>query len=60
MVEGGAEILKLFLDAGFADETRVEVAPVLIGKGVRAPRFSGGLADPDFPAPNTLLDAKRP
>lgn len=59
MVEGGATMLKLFIDAGLADETRVEIADTCLGEGIPAPRFAGGLADPDFPAPNTILNCSK-
>jgi diaminohydroxyphosphoribosylaminopyrimidine deaminase/5-amino-6-(5-phosphoribosylamino)uracil reductase len=41
MVEGGAETLKSFIDAGLWDEARVETAPVKLGQGVKAPRLVG-------------------
>ena len=37
MVEGGAELLESFLDAGLWDEAWVETAPVVLGAGVKAP-----------------------
>lgn len=55
MVEGGPTTLNLFIDAGLVDETRVEIAPVRLSGGLKAPRFSGGLADRDFPEEVTLL-----
>lgn len=55
MVEGGPTILNAFLEADLADETRVEIADRRLGRGLEAPRFRGGTADPDFPAGNTLL-----
>lgn len=41
MVEGGAETLQNFIDAGLWDEARVETAPVELGQGVKAPRLVG-------------------
>ena len=43
MVEGGAELLENFLDAGLWDEAWVETAPVALGAGVKAPVVSGVL-----------------
>lgn len=43
MVEGGAELLGSFLDAGLWDEAWVETAPVALGTGVKAPVVSGVL-----------------
>ena len=37
MVEGGAEVLHRFIEAGLWDEIRVETAPVVLGAGVKAP-----------------------
>jgi 5-amino-6-(5-phosphoribosylamino)uracil reductase len=38
MVEGGAEILTQFLSAGLADELRLALAPLFVGRE-DAPRF---------------------
>jgi diaminohydroxyphosphoribosylaminopyrimidine deaminase/5-amino-6-(5-phosphoribosylamino)uracil reductase len=40
-VEGGRNILEQFIDAGLWDEARVFTAPVILGKGIAAPRLSG-------------------
>ena len=37
MVEGGAQLLKSFINSGIYDEIRVETSPVVIGNGVDAP-----------------------
>lgn len=37
MVEGGASILRQFLNAGCWNEIRIEIAPVLLRKGIKAP-----------------------
>ena len=37
LVEGGARLLRSFLDEGLWDEARVETSPVLLGEGVEAP-----------------------
>lgn len=55
MVEGGPTTLELFLNSGLTDETRVEISQVELGQGLRAPRFSGGENDSDFPEGTTLL-----
>ena len=43
MVEGGANVLQQMLDAGAWNELRIEVAPIILGKGIKAPvvDFSG-------------------
>lgn len=43
MVEGGASLLKGFLEAGLWDEAWVETAPAVLGSGVQAPVVSGVL-----------------
>jgi diaminohydroxyphosphoribosylaminopyrimidine deaminase/5-amino-6-(5-phosphoribosylamino)uracil reductase len=46
MVEGGACLIQHFVDEGLWDEARVEVAPLVLGKGVSAPRLkNAGVAD---------------
>jgi len=37
MVEGGAQVLRQVLDAGAWNEVRVEVSPMVMGSGVKAP-----------------------
>jgi diaminohydroxyphosphoribosylaminopyrimidine deaminase/5-amino-6-(5-phosphoribosylamino)uracil reductase len=37
MVEGGASILNSFIEAGLWDEANIEVSPVNITVGVKAP-----------------------
>ncbi len=41
MVEGGALLLRSFLDAGLWDEAWIETAPVWLKDGVKAPKVSG-------------------
>lgn len=41
MVEGGALLLRSFLEANLWDEIWVETTPLLLGEGVKAPSFSG-------------------
>jgi diaminohydroxyphosphoribosylaminopyrimidine deaminase / 5-amino-6-(5-phosphoribosylamino)uracil reductase len=43
LVEGGAQTLQFFIDAGLWDEARVFVSPRSFGKGIRAPQFQGNL-----------------
>ena len=43
MVEGGAELLESFFDAGLWDEAWVETTPVVLGAGVKAPAVPGVL-----------------
>lgn len=50
LVEGGACLLKQFLDEGLWDEARVETAPIRLGKGVKAP---------DTPTAITVLNESR-
>lgn len=50
LVEGGAELLQAFIDAGLWDMARVEVSPELLGEGVPAPVISG------IPGHNTYVD----
>lgn len=44
IVEGGANVLRGFIDAGLWDEMRVETAPFTIGQGVEAPPVPAGAA----------------
>jgi diaminohydroxyphosphoribosylaminopyrimidine deaminase/5-amino-6-(5-phosphoribosylamino)uracil reductase len=43
IVEGGAKVLKSFLDENLWDEIRIEVAPFSLGNGVKAPEPEGAL-----------------
>jgi len=43
IVEGGATILKLFIDAGLWDEARIFQSPRLFEKGISAPELRGKL-----------------
>lgn len=38
MVEGGAKILRSFIDAGLYDEKRIETAAIILGTGIPAPQ----------------------
>jgi diaminohydroxyphosphoribosylaminopyrimidine deaminase/5-amino-6-(5-phosphoribosylamino)uracil reductase len=37
LVEGGSVLLQSFLEAGLWDEAHVEIAPLTLGQGVKAP-----------------------
>lgn len=39
LVEGGAQLLQHFIDTGLWDEARVEIAPMILERGVRVPRI---------------------
>lgn len=43
IVEGGAKLLNAFLSEDLWDETRIEIAPVVLGEGIQAPVLSNGL-----------------
>jgi diaminohydroxyphosphoribosylaminopyrimidine deaminase/5-amino-6-(5-phosphoribosylamino)uracil reductase len=43
IVEGGAQTLQAFIDAGLWDEARVFVSPHTFENGIKAPQFSGVL-----------------
>jgi len=42
-IEGGAQTLQRFIDAGLWDEARVFVSPQIFEDGIKAPEFSGVL-----------------
>ena len=42
LVEGGAQLLQSFIDAGLWDVARIETAPFSLGEGVEAPVLTGG------------------
>ena len=43
LIEGGATVLQLFLDAGLWDEAKVFVSDKSFGKGIQSPRLKGNL-----------------
>ena len=43
MVEGGAALLKSFIDLDLYDEIRIETAPLALGRGLKAPMLPEGL-----------------
>ena len=60
MVEGGAGLLKGFLDAGLWDEAWVETAPAVLGSGVQAPVVSGLLCETELRKGHLLETWRRP
>ncbi|HTK84243.1 MAG TPA: RibD family protein [Patescibacteria group bacterium] len=58
MVEGGAEILTQFLSAGLADELRLALAPLFVGKE-DAPRFVKPASFPHSPDRRMILRGVR-
>ncbi|MCM1504306.1 MAG: bifunctional diaminohydroxyphosphoribosylaminopyrimidine deaminase/5-amino-6-(5-phosphoribosylamino)uracil reductase RibD [Muribaculum sp.] len=41
LVEGGAKLLNAFLESGLWDEARIEVSPIKLHKGIKAPTICG-------------------
>lgn len=41
LVEGGRQTLQSFIDLELWDEARIEIAPIILGKGVNAPQMDG-------------------
>lgn len=48
IIEGGAQVLRSFIDAGLWDEARKFTAPVTFGSGIQAPKLSGQLVHSEF------------
>jgi diaminohydroxyphosphoribosylaminopyrimidine deaminase / 5-amino-6-(5-phosphoribosylamino)uracil reductase len=44
IIEGGAQTLKLFIEAGLWDEARIFIGKRSFGKGISAPKIAGSLA----------------
>lgn len=42
IVEGGRELLQSFIDSNLWDEARIEITPLQLGNGVKAPHIQGG------------------
>lgn len=42
MVEGGADTLRRFIESGLYDEIRVEISPVILHEGIKAPELKTG------------------
>jgi diaminohydroxyphosphoribosylaminopyrimidine deaminase / 5-amino-6-(5-phosphoribosylamino)uracil reductase len=55
MVEGGAEILKSFIDRNLWDEARVICTPHLLHEGISAPNIEGRLTDKKNMGPDTVF-----
>jgi diaminohydroxyphosphoribosylaminopyrimidine deaminase/5-amino-6-(5-phosphoribosylamino)uracil reductase len=45
LVEGGAKLLTSFIDAGFWDEANIEIAPITLDEGVKAPVLKNQATD---------------
>jgi diaminohydroxyphosphoribosylaminopyrimidine deaminase/5-amino-6-(5-phosphoribosylamino)uracil reductase len=43
IVEGGAQTLKAFIDAGWWDEARIFISPHTFGEGIEAPKLAGAI-----------------
>jgi diaminohydroxyphosphoribosylaminopyrimidine deaminase/5-amino-6-(5-phosphoribosylamino)uracil reductase len=54
MVEGGAQTLQNFIDAGYWDEARVFVSSHSFGTGIRAPGLKGNLIHDESVLTDTL------
>ncbi|QOI96542.1 MAG: bifunctional diaminohydroxyphosphoribosylaminopyrimidine deaminase/5-amino-6-(5-phosphoribosylamino)uracil reductase RibD [Flammeovirgaceae bacterium] len=54
LVEGGAQTLQYFIDAGLWDEARVFTSKHAFGKGIRAPQFQGNLVSLESLLTDTL------
>lgn len=61
MVEGGPTLLQSFINEGFYDEIRVEISPVKLGKGLKAPMIPPdmSLADSSECRQNIILTYRR-
>lgn len=54
IVEGGAQTLQLFIEAGLWDEARVFTSPRKFGKGIAAPVLHGEIKSVETSGPDTL------
>ncbi|MBC7913744.1 MAG: bifunctional diaminohydroxyphosphoribosylaminopyrimidine deaminase/5-amino-6-(5-phosphoribosylamino)uracil reductase RibD [Pyrinomonadaceae bacterium] len=54
IIEGGAKILNLFLEANLWDEARIFTSPDKWGKGIKAPEIVGNLISEQKIGPDTL------
>ena len=57
MVEGGAQVHRLMIDAGVVDELQLVVAPLVVGDSA-APRFGGTAAGRPDGTPAQRLDLR--
>ena len=58
MVEGGASILRQFINAGCWNEARIEISPVVLSKGIKAPEVGMRNAIPMHLDGNDILVLK--
>ena len=54
MIEGGAQTLKLFIDAGLWDEARIFTSARSFGSGIAAPALPGDLISQEFISSDVL------
>jgi diaminohydroxyphosphoribosylaminopyrimidine deaminase/5-amino-6-(5-phosphoribosylamino)uracil reductase len=54
LVEGGAQTLQFFIDAGLWDEARVFTSPHTFGKGIRSPQLHGNLVSSESVLTDTV------
>ncbi|MGM9832691.1 MAG: bifunctional diaminohydroxyphosphoribosylaminopyrimidine deaminase/5-amino-6-(5-phosphoribosylamino)uracil reductase RibD [Candidatus Limisoma sp.] len=59
MVEGGAQTINAFVEAGLWDEARVECSNVVLGGGVVAPKMPEGEISCDFVDSNRIIQVKK-
>lgn len=59
MVEGGAETINAFVEAGLWDEARVECSSVVLGGGVVAPKMPEGEISCCFVDSNRIIQVKK-
>jgi diaminohydroxyphosphoribosylaminopyrimidine deaminase/5-amino-6-(5-phosphoribosylamino)uracil reductase len=54
IIEGGAQTLMSFIEAGLWDEARIFISPKLFGKGIQAPEIKGQLITEELVMGDTL------
>ncbi len=59
MVEGGTKLLRLFIDKGLWDETRIFTGREMYGEGIPAPLFASGLLVNETSYPESVLRVYR-
>lgn len=59
MVEGGAETINAFVEAGLWDEARVECSSIVLGGGVVAPKMPEGEISCCFVDSNRIIQVKK-
>lgn len=45
IIEGGAQTLQIFIDAGLWDEARIFTSPIFWGEGIKAPQIKGNIKE---------------